>query len=54
MLWCEGWIDVAGIVLLKKCSKYQWSIPSKSYICALISKTPLSDIEKNIHESKEQ
>ena len=45
MLWVEGWIDLIGIVLIKNCSKYQWSMPKKSCIYALISTRPLSDID---------
>ena len=40
----ENWIDLIGIALTMSCSKYQCSIPKKSCICALISRTPLSDI----------
>ena len=54
MLCFEGWIDVASIVLSRNWSKYQWSIPCKSYICALISKSPLGNTEKDVLESKEQ
>ena len=45
MLWVEVWIDIIGIVLIKNCSKYQWSIPKKGYIYAMISSIPLSDTD---------
>ena len=32
-----------GIALLMSCSKYQCSVPRKSFIFALISRIPLSD-----------
>ena len=40
----ENWNDLIGIALTLSCSEYQFSIPNKSCICALISRIPLSDI----------
>ena len=39
----ENWSDLIGIDLTMSHSKYQCSIPRKSYIYALTSRIPLSD-----------
>ena len=40
----ENWNYLIGIDLTLSCSEYQFSIPIKSCIFALISRIPLSDI----------
>ena len=43
LFWVENWMYLIGITLLMSYSEYQYSVPKKSCIIALISRIPLSD-----------